>query len=217
MVRQIPEAQLIDARAREVTTRVRSVQAGRVSALGPQHVPSAFVKRPVAGTAHVGLLGLDGDEQADLRVHGGPGKAVYGYAHANYSVWLQAFPQHAALLLPGGLGENLTLDGCDELSVCISDIVRIGSVVLQVTEPRQPCFKFALRFKDNGMVRAMVENGMCGWYYRVLEPGTLTAGDALALLERPNPTWSIDRVNRRIVQRRASAAEREEFANLTTQ
>jgi MOSC domain-containing protein YiiM len=157
---------------------------------------------------------MQGDEQADLRVHGGLDKAVYGYASVNYAAWLKAFPQHAALLVPGGLGENLTLDDCQEQSVHIGDIVRIGSVVLQVTEPRQPCFKFALRFDDVLVVRAMVENGMCGWYYRVLEPGILAAGDAVALLARPNPTWSIERVNRQIVQRRACAAERAEFAGL---
>ena len=141
-------------------------------------------------------------------------KAVYGYAHVNYAAWLKAFPQHASLLVPGGLGENLTLEGCDERTAHVGDIVRIGSVVLQITEPRQPCFKFALRFDDAAMARAMIQNGLCGWYYRVLEPGTLAAGEVVSLLERPNPTWSIDRVNRQIVQRRASAAERAEFAQL---
>ena len=190
------------------------MQIGRIAPLGPESVPSAFVKRPVSGPAQVGPLGLVGDEQADLRVHGGATKAVYGYAHSNYAIWLRAFPQHAALLVPGGLGENLTLDGCDEQSVHVGDVVRIGTAVLQITEPRQPCFKFALRFEDLAMVRAMVENGMCGWYYRVLKPGGLSAGDAVALLERPNPGWPIDRVNRLIVQRRASAAERKEFDQL---
>lgn len=203
----------LDGRAQN-SPRVRSVQTGRIAPLGPESVPSAFIKRAVNGAAQVGLLGLAGDEQADLRVHGGPTKAIYGYAHSNYASWLKAFPQHAALLVPGGLGENLTLDGCDEKSVNIGDIVQIGSARLQITEPRQPCFKFALRFADVLMVRAMVENGMCGWYYRVLELGTLAAGDVVTLLERPNPTWSIDRVNRQIVQRRASAAERAEFAGL---
>ena len=105
---------------------------------------------------------------------------------------------------------------CDESSVCVGDVVQIGSAVLQVTEPRQPCFKFALRFDDVAMARAMVQNGMCGWYYRVLKPGSLDTGDLVSLLERPNPTWSIDRVNRHIVQRRGTAAEREEFHRLTS-
>jgi MOSC domain-containing protein YiiM len=193
---------------------VRSVQTGRIAPLGPDGVPSAFVKRPISGPARLERLGLEGDEQADLRVHGGPNKAVYGYSYANYAAWLSAFPQHAALFKPGGLGENLTIDDCDERSVYVGDVVRIGTAVLQVTEPRQPCFKFALRFEDPAMVRAMARNGMCGWYYRVLEPGTLTAGDEVSLCQRPFPAWSIDRVNRRIVQRRATSAEREEFASL---
>jgi MOSC domain-containing protein YiiM len=195
---------------------VRSVQVGRIAPLGPEGVPSAFVKRPIAGPIAVATLGLAGDEQADLRVHGGRDKAVYGYAHTNYAVWLKEYPQHVALLVPGGFGENLTLDACDESSVCVGDVVRIGTSVLQVTEPRQPCFKFALRFDDVAMARAMVQNGMCGWYYRVLTPGSLATGDSALLLERPHPTWSVERVNRRIVQRRGTAAEREEFHRLTS-
>lgn len=179
-------------------------------------MPSGFVKLPVNGPTRVGPLGLAGDEQADLRVHGGVTKAVYGYAHSNYAAWLREFPEHAALLVPGGMGENLTLEECDEQSVHLGDVVRIGSAVLRITEPRQPCFKFALRFNDVGMVRAMVENGMCGWYYRVLEPGSVSAGDQVSLIERPNPRWPIDRVNRQIVQRRGSAADREEFAGLAS-
>jgi len=175
---------------------------------------SGFVKTPVTHRVAVGLLGLEGDEQADLRVHGGRDKAVYGYAWPNYALWRADFPQYAALLVPGGLGENLTIEGCDERRVCLGDIVRIGTAVLQVTEPRQPCFKFALRFDDVAMPRAMVRNGYCGWYYRVLTPGSLAAGDSVVLEERPNPDWSIDRVNRLIVQRRATEAERAEFAQL---
>ena len=195
---------------------VRSVQIGRVAPLGPEGVPSAFVKQPVDGPIVVATLGLAGDEQADLRVHGGPDKAVYGYAYSNYAAWLKAYPQHAALLLPGGFGENLTLDACDESSVCLGDVVGIGTAVLQVTEPRQPCFKFALRFDDVAMARAMVKNGMSGWYYRVLTPGSLESGDTALLLERPHPTWSVERVNRQVVQRRGTAAEREEFQRLTS-
>jgi MOSC domain-containing protein YiiM len=193
---------------------VRSVQVGRIAPLGPDGVPSAFIKRPIVGAARVEQLGLAGDEQADLRVHGGNSKAVYGYAHANYAAWFDAFPQHADLLTPGGFGENLTFDGCDEKSVCVGDVVGIGSVVLQVTEPRQPCFKFALRFADPAMPQAMVRNGYCGWYYRVLRPGRLTAADTVTLEERPHPLWSIDRVNRRIVQRHGTPAEKSEFAAL---
>jgi len=193
---------------------VRSVQVGRIAPLGPEAVLSGFVKTPVQGCVEVSLLGLAGDEQADPEVHGGPDKAVYAYSLGNYATWSSAFPQHRALLVPGGLGENLTIDGVAEGEVCLADHVRIGTAVLQVSQPRQPCFKFALRFNDLTMPRAMLKNGMSGWYYRVLQPGSLSAGDEVRLLERPHPQWSIERTNRLIVQRRGTAAEKAEFARL---
>jgi MOSC domain-containing protein YiiM len=193
---------------------VASVQIGRAAPLGPEGVLSGFVKRPVFSPVEVTPTGIVGDQQADLRVHGGPEKAVYGYAASRYDAWLQAVPQHIALLVPGGFGENLTIAGCDETTVCVNDIVRIGSCLLQVSQPRQPCFKFALRFADPTMPQAMVRNGYCGWYYRVLRPGRLAAADTVTLEERPHPLWSIDRVNRRIVQRHGTPEEKSEFAAL---
>ncbi|SFK50997.1 MOSC domain-containing protein YiiM [Methylocapsa palsarum] len=187
--------------------RISSIQAGRIAPLGPRGVLSGFVKDRVDGPISAGLLGLSGDEQADLTVHGGPEKAVYGYGLASYAAWRRAFPDHAGLLKPGGLGENLTIDGQEETSVCIGDIVRVGGAVLQVTQPRQPCFKLALRFADNGMPRAMIRNGLCGWYYRVLEPGVLTSGTAIVLEERPNPEWSVARFFRLITTHRVSEGE----------
>ena len=176
---------------------------------------SGFVKRAVPDPIEVSLTGLVGDEQADLRVHGGPEKAVYAYAQSRYEAWQAAFPHYTALLVPGGLGENLTISGCDETTVCLNDIVQIGTCLLQVSQPRQPCFKFALRFNDPRMPQAMVRNGYCGWYYRVLAPGRLSAGDTVSLQERPHPLWPIDRVNRQIIQRRGTPADKSEFAAIT--
>jgi MOSC domain-containing protein YiiM len=193
---------------------LRSVQVGRVAPLGPDRVPSGFVKAPIQGRVEVGLLGLTGDEQADLSVHGGPDKAVYACSLGNYAAWKAAFPQYQALLVPGGLGENLTIDGIAEVDVCMGDQVRIGTAVLQVSQPRQPCFKFALRFNDVAMPRAMVRNGMTGWYYRVLQPGVLGAGDEVRLMARPRPEWTIERTNRQIIQRKGTVAEKAEFSRL---
>ncbi len=201
-----------DNSARASAGMVSSVQTGRAAPLGPEAVLSGFVKHPVFGAVEVTRTGLLGDEQADLRVHGGPEKAVYGYAASRYDEWRVAFPQHSALLAAGGFGENLTIAGCDETTVCLNDIVRIGTCLLQVSQPRQPCFKFALRFTDAAMPRAMVRNGYCGWYYRVLEPGRLAAHDDVSLKERPHPLWPIDRVNRHIVQRRGTPEDKSEFA-----
>lgn len=201
----------------EVVGKVHSIQIGRAAPLGPEGTVSGFVKNPVATAVEVGELGIVGDEQADLRVHGGPDKAVYGYALEHYSTWRAEFPQHAMLLVPGGLGENLTLETCSEADVCVHDVVQIGTAMFQVTQPRQPCFKFALRFDDVAMPRAMIRNGYSGWYYRVLESGRLQAGDVVRLTQRFIPRWPIERVNRLIVQRRATAAERDEFRDMLKQ
>lgn len=166
---------------------VSSVQVGRTAPLGPQGVPSGFVKGPVSGPVEVRTLGLQGDEQADLRVHGGLEKAVYGYAASRYAEWKADFPEHAELFVPGAFGENLTIFGLQESDICVGDVHEIGTALLQVCQPRQPCFKLALRFADNRLPRAMVSTGRSGWYYRIIREGQLKAGDTVRLIERPNP------------------------------
>jgi MOSC domain-containing protein YiiM len=174
--------------------RVVSVQIGRIAALGAKRVPSAFVKLPVAGPVEVTAEGIAGDQQADLRVHGGRDKAVYGYGAEAYDFWRIAQPQHAGRLGPGAMGENLTIAGFDEMTVNIGDKVRVGTALLEVTEPRQPCFKLALAFDDPRLPRAFTRSGRCGWYYRTLEPGVIVAGDTCECLDRPNPTWPVSRL-----------------------
>jgi MOSC domain-containing protein YiiM len=166
--------------------RIVSVHVGGVAPLGPRGTRSAFVKHAVSGPVAVGALGLDGDAQADPRVHGGPDKAVYGYPAAHYAAWRADFPEHAALFAPGGVGENLAIAGMDESDVHVGDVHALGTALLQVCQPRQPCFKFTLRFGDNRLAKAMVRNGRAGWYYRVLRPGVVAAGDRLTLRERPS-------------------------------
>ena len=195
----------------ELTPRVVSVQVGRIAPLGPQRVPSGFVKSPVHGPVHAGRLDLTGDEQADPSVHGGPDKAVYCYPSEHYPLWLRDLPRHAQVLVPGAFGENLTTAGLDEGSVSIGDVLRVGSAELQVTQPRQPCFKLALRFDDKGLPRAMMKTGRSGWYVRVLIEGELQAGDAIHILRRPNPAWTIARFNALIL---GQGATRDEFAEL---
>jgi MOSC domain-containing protein YiiM len=192
---------------------VVSVQIGRIAPLGPGAVKSGFVKSGVAGAIDVGLDGLAGDEQADRTVHGGVDKAVYAYPLSSYALWRASHPAHTGLWQPGGVGENLTLDGLDEEAVCIGDIMRVGGAVLQVSQPRQPCFKFALRFGDKLLPKAMIANGRSGWYYRVVTPGRLAAGDAVSLIERPNPDWPVSRMNR-CIHGRSDAGERATLAGL---
>ena len=189
-----------------------SIQVGTIQPLGPQGVASAFVKHRVDGPVAVGPLGLAGDEQADHAVHGGRDMAVYAYAAAHYDAWRNDFPEHRDRFVAGGVGENLTVAGIREADLCVGDVHRIGSATLQVCQPRQPCFKFALRFNDNRLPKAMVRNGRAGWYYRVIEPGTIAAGDRVEAIERPHPTLRFERLVEIVNFREPSRDELEAMA-----
>jgi len=189
-----------------------SVQTGRVAPLGPDAVPSAFVKTAREGAVAVTPLGLQGDEQADHDAHGGPEKAVYGYASAHYPAWTKLFP---ALAFSGGaMGENLTIAGLTEKDICVGDVHSIGSSLLQVCQPRQPCFKFALRHGNKYLPKAMVKNGFAGWYYRVLQTGFVKAGDALRLHDRPNPDFPFTRLIEIIYHGKVTKTELQRMADM---
>jgi MOSC domain-containing protein YiiM len=185
-----------------------------VAPLGPEAEPSGFVKHAVAGPVAVGRLGLAGDEQADLRVHGGPDKAVYAYAISHYAAWAAEFPQHAALFVPGGVGENLAIAGMVEADIYVGDVHAVGSALLQVCQPRQPCFKFALRFDNNRLPKAMVRSGRSGWYYRVLQTGTVSAGDTVIFHARPKSDFPFLRLLAVINHGDASTEELARMAEL---
>jgi ferredoxin-NADP reductase/MOSC domain-containing protein YiiM len=185
----------LNQRPQATSAHLLGIFAGRSAPLGPGKVPSAFVKNTVQGVIHVGRMGLEGDERADLRVHGGPDMALYAYAVEHYKSWNSEFPEHASIWGAGALGENLTFSGWDEADVCVGDTVRLGNVLLQVTRPRKPCFKLALRFNDLRLPRCLVESGRCGWYYRVLQAGSIAANDKAELVHRAHPGWSIRRIN----------------------
>lgn len=171
---------------------VLAVLRGSVRPLG--RTLSGIGKTPVSGSQRVMSLGLVGDSQADLRVHGGVDKAVHCYPWAHYSAWQQHLPGHALLQAPGAFGENLSVKGIDEHDVCIADHWRIGSVVFEVSQGRQPCFKLNLRFGVSDMAAQVQESLRAGWYLRVLEPGELRAGEEIEVLERPYSEWTIARV-----------------------
>jgi MOSC domain-containing protein YiiM len=127
-------------------------------------------------------LHLDGDGQADLVSHGGANKAVYGYAHEHYATWASELGRDD--LVSGQFGENLTTEGLLETEVGIGDVFRIGTATLQVSQPRSPCFKLGLRMNDPSFVRTFLKSGRTGFYFRVVEEGSLTAGDAMQRIER---------------------------------
>ncbi|MEH3116088.1 MAG: MOSC domain-containing protein [Methylorubrum populi] len=172
---------------------IQAVLTGRVAPLGT--ATSAIAKAPVEGPVAVGPLGLSGDEQADRRVHGGPEKAVHHYALDHAAAWRADLPGLPDLLeRPGAFGENFSSHGLTEGQVCVGDLWRAGGALLQVSQARQPCFKLNLRFSVPDMARRVQASGRTGWYYRVIEPGSVAAGDTLDLVERPHPDWPLARL-----------------------
>ncbi len=160
--------------------------------IGDEGQFSAIWKSPVDGPVRITKEGLAGDVQADRRVHGGPEKAVHHYAGENYAKLAARFPRIADALVVGSMGENLSTFGLDETSVCIGDVYRVGSAHLQVSQPRRPCWKIDARYGISGVTASIVETGLTGWYYRVLETGEAAPGDSIELVERPAGAVTLD-------------------------
>ena len=154
---------------------------------------SAIAKTPVDGALRVGLLGIDGDEQADLTVHGGVDKAIHHYPRDHYDWWTAELGAHDLLDAPGAFGENISTEGLVESEACIGDRYRLGSALVEISQGRQPCWKLGHRFGIATVPATVVATRRSGWYYRVIEEGTVAAGDALDLVERPLPEWSVAR------------------------
>jgi len=170
-------------------TCVRSIQVGQVKPLmvGGRKMMSAIGKTPLQGPVSVGPIGLAGDEQADLSVHGGLSKAVYALT-AEHLAWWQSQRQARGVTLfeevlaPGYLGENLSLQGVLEAEVFIGDILRFSQVILRVTQPREPCGKFNAVMGYAQAAKDMVQSARCGFYLAVDVPGQLQAGESFELL-----------------------------------
>ncbi|WP_337176563.1 MOSC domain-containing protein [Paludisphaera sp.] len=171
-------------------------ERGTEGAADPMDRPwySGFVKEAVAGPIMLGATNLEGDGQADRVHHGGVDKAVLCYSAAHYPSWREDLGRPEMGF--GGFGENFTIDGQDEADVCIGDVYRVGEAVAQVSQPRQPCWKLARRWRLKSLALTTQETGRTGWYFRVLTTGLVAAGDSVELVERPNPEWTIARANR---------------------
>lgn len=154
---------------------------------------SAIAKAPVAGPLHVCFLGITGDEQADLTVHGGVDKAIHHYPRDHYGWWADELDQHTLLDAPGAFGENISTEGLVESEACIGDRYRLGSALVEISQGRQPCWKLGHRFGVASVPATVVTTRRSGWYYRVIEEGAVAAGDRLALIERPLADWSVER------------------------
>lgn len=156
-------------------------------------VLTAFGKRPVGGARRLSPAGIEGDAQADLSVHGGPAKAACVYPSEHYPFWAERLGR--SLETPS-FGENFTTAGLLEDEVCIGDVYRVGEAVVEVSQPRQPCFKLATWNGAPRLARWVQESGRTGFYFRCRTPGLVQAGDAIVLLERPFPWATIAEANR---------------------
>lgn len=178
-----------------------SIQIGKPTSYGSEDAidsherpwTTGFFKIPIQGPVFVRTTNLDGDGQADLENHGGIDKPVLAYSADHYRKWRRelGIPE-----MPfGAFGENLTIAGLSEESVYIGDIFGIEEARFEVSQPRQPCWKLARRWRMHKLPAMVVRNGRSGWYLRVLEPGRIEKQMPVTLVERPNPEWSVARAN----------------------
>ena len=160
---------------------------------GGKTIRTGIFKEPVSGTVMLREKNIDGDGQGDLRVHGGTYKAIYGYPFEHYTHWQQELQRDD--LTYGQFGENLTVEGLLEETVRIGDVFQIGSTVkLQITQPRVPCFKLAYKMGFPEFPKQFLESRRVGFYFRVLEEGEITAGDAIVCVESPPESMSITEI-----------------------
>jgi MOSC domain-containing protein YiiM len=169
---------------------------GNETSLDPLEKPwtSAIFKQRVQGPVVIHADSVEGDAQADRSVHGGPDKAICVYSADHYARWQSelGLPDMAA----GGFGENFTIAGLTEDTVCIGDRWSVGSVVVEVSQPRQPCWKLARRWRRKEFAQEVIAAGRTGWYFRVVRPDIVNTGDRCTLVARPYPEWTIAAANR---------------------
>lgn len=161
----------------------------RLVAIHGKDVSTGIYKESVAGPVRVGALGLEGDGQADLTVHGGEHQAVYAYPVEHYSYWEREF--RAGPFPPGTFGENLTTEGLLETELHIGDILRIGGTVLQVTSARIPCFKLGHKLDRQDILKPFLQSGLSGFYLRVAVEGEICAGAAVEIVSRDPQAVSV--------------------------
>lgn len=172
---------------------------------------SGIIKSFVRGPVYIGRLNIVGDEQADLVHHGGFDKAVLVYPQENYSFWDKEFP--GVLWRSGCFGENLTLAGLTEHDVCIGDVFRLGQCVLQVSQPRQPCWKLSRRWGLSKLAVRVQETRLTGWYMRVLTEGEIATSQSMVLTERLYPDWTVQRANEIMFSKTRDQLLEEQLAN----
>lgn len=199
-----------------VAPYVKQLRKGKVKKMGQkgEKAPmkreweSGIFKKPNEGKLWLTETGLVGDEVADKRVHGGPEKALFAYPEKHYEYWRSELNIN---IEAGGFGENLVIENADEYSVCIGDIYQIGEAIVEVSQPRQPCWKPARRFQVMDFALRIQQSGKTGWYYRVKKEGYIGGEMEMSLLERPYPEWTIEKSNEVMHQKKDDLELAESF------
>jgi MOSC domain-containing protein YiiM len=174
-----------------------NVARPRLTVYQGRTINTGIFKLPVSGPVELRALNLDGDRQADLNVHGGPFKAVYGYPSEHYAFWREELPSTE---LPWGMfGENFTTEGLSENDLHIGDRLQIGSAILVVRQPRMPCYKLAAKFQRDDIIDLFLKNGRSGFYFSVEQEGVVQSGDSFEFLSHEPDAISIAEMNRLFV------------------
>jgi len=187
--------------------RVRTVCIGGVRSVETRSrtVTTGIFKSPIDGPVAAFGVNLEGDDQADRTVHGGPHKAVYGFPAEHYPSWRASFPE--VDFIDGAFGENLTTEGLLEDDLCIGDLYCCGTCELRVTQPRMPCFKLAIRLGEKTVLKHMLESGQTGFYFTIVTEGVLQAGDLLEPIERPDHALPVSEIIRVFGSRTATTED----------
>ncbi|WP_100638303.1 MOSC domain-containing protein [Marinobacter salexigens] len=173
---------------------IKQLRIGSLERLAGTETLTGIHKQEIE-SAYLNVNGLSGDQQGDTRHHGGPEKALHHFASDHYVRLRSELPDPASgQCEPGAFGENLVTEGFTETDVCAGDTYQLGEAILQVSQPRQPCWRLNLRFGIPDMSQRLQNSLRTGWYYRVLQPGKISKGDTLLLKERPHADWPLSRV-----------------------
>ena len=185
---------------------IQGLYRAKAQILQPSGEYTGIYKQPVS-RVEVGELGIQGDVQVDKRYHGGPDKALHQYSLPSYRRIIEAYAELDGVAVPGSIGENITIAQMSEATVCIGDKYRFGTVLVQVSEPRRPCWKINAIFKQSDLTAFIEREGITGWYYRVLEAGKMSLGGTAELVERPNAQVSVEHFNAILNCTQSSRAE----------
>ncbi|KAF3042665.1 hypothetical protein E8E12_006111 [Didymella heteroderae] len=170
------------------------IRSGKIKkSLGNSRIESAIFKTNIRGPVVVTKNGIVGDEHA-YEPHRSPDKALLHYCTSHYDDWSREIPVSEAHFKPGAFGENISSAEVSERNICIGDRIAIGDIIVEVTEPRAPCYKLNHRFEVKDMAKRTQTLFRTGWLYRIIKPGTIAAGNMVRLLERPHPDWTVARV-----------------------